>query len=397
MKNTDGPVRILNLIDRVSNVPVCVVWEITLGCNLSCSHCGSRAGAKRRNELSLIECKNIVDQLSELGTREICLIGGEVFARKDWISLVEYIASKNIQCAIQTGGYRFPYPELEDAFQRGLSGIGISIDGFEEVHDSLRGKLGAFSSAMELLEWCRDRSYSVSVNTQISSLNKSDIHKFGESLMEKGVKYWQLQITVPMGNASDNFDICLQPQDLMEIYKRLASVYDKLTSGGLLMMPGNNVGYFGAYEYLWRGPNRGGYYDGCVAGVNGMGIEADGTIKACPSLPKERYSCGNAITDSISQAWKSDGVFDWNRKKDSRNYEGYCAECYYRHTCKAGCTWMSDSLFGRPGNNPYCIYRVEQLLKRNIVEFVEKVDEASSVPFGTGVYRIVQQGVRVNE
>ena len=31
------------------------VWEITLRCNLACSHCGSRAGTARQNELTTDE------------------------------------------------------------------------------------------------------------------------------------------------------------------------------------------------------------------------------------------------------------------------------------------------------------------------------------------------------
>lgn len=157
------------------------------------------------------------------------------------------------------------------------------------------------------------------------------------------------------------------------------------------MMPGNNVGYFGKFEYLWRGPERGGHYHGCVAGINGMGIEADGTIKACPSLPKERYSCGSVKTSSIAEAWHGGDMNDWNRNRENREFEGYCQECYYKDVCRGGCTWMSDSLFGKAGNNPYCIHRVEQLKNRNIMELIEKVQEASNVPFATGRYRIVQK------
>jgi MoaA/NifB/PqqE/SkfB family radical SAM enzyme len=66
--------------------PVYVVWEITLACNLKCVHCGSRAGHARQNELSTAECIEVIEQLAELGTREISIIGGEAFARRDWLT-----------------------------------------------------------------------------------------------------------------------------------------------------------------------------------------------------------------------------------------------------------------------------------------------------------------------
>ena len=57
-------------------VPVHVVWELTLACNLKCSHCGSRAGKRRPDELTTAEALAVVDQLARLGTRELTIIGG---------------------------------------------------------------------------------------------------------------------------------------------------------------------------------------------------------------------------------------------------------------------------------------------------------------------------------
>src|SRR5665213_1978905 len=73
--------------DQRSHVPVHVVWEITLACNLKCGHCGSRAGKRRANELSTSECLDVVRQLAAAGTREITLIGGEAYLRRDWLEI----------------------------------------------------------------------------------------------------------------------------------------------------------------------------------------------------------------------------------------------------------------------------------------------------------------------
>jgi len=50
------------------------VWEITLKCNLACSHCGSRAGATRDNELTTSEALDLVHQI-ERGTGVIVTMG----------------------------------------------------------------------------------------------------------------------------------------------------------------------------------------------------------------------------------------------------------------------------------------------------------------------------------
>lgn len=109
------PARFRNDDDLINYVPVHVVWEITLACNQKCQHCGSRAGKARSDELSTAECLSVVEQLAEMGTREITLIGGEAYLRKDWLEIVRAIRSHGIYCAIQTGGWnldakRYPTP-----------------------------------------------------------------------------------------------------------------------------------------------------------------------------------------------------------------------------------------------------------------------------------------------
>ena len=64
--------------------PGLVVWEITLNCNLKCSHCGSSAGTPRDNELTTEEGLQLCNDLSELDFKGVTLFGGEPFLRNDW-------------------------------------------------------------------------------------------------------------------------------------------------------------------------------------------------------------------------------------------------------------------------------------------------------------------------
>ncbi|MBA3542772.1 MAG: heme biosynthesis protein, partial [Deltaproteobacteria bacterium] len=51
--------------------PAYVVWELTLRCDHACTHCGSRAGVARDDELSTDEALGVVDQLAAMGAREV--------------------------------------------------------------------------------------------------------------------------------------------------------------------------------------------------------------------------------------------------------------------------------------------------------------------------------------
>src|SRR5580698_4230848 len=220
----EGPRRRLSLRDQLDCVPVYVVWEITLACNLKCVHCGSRAGHRRAKELSTSECIDVVRQLAELGTREISIIGGEAFVRKDWLTLVRAIREHGMDCTMQTGAYKLSAAMLEAACDAGLQGVGISIDGLAALHDRLRGVRGSYAEALRVMNDCRRLGLTTSVNTQITATVMPELPALMDVIIEAGAKYWQVQLTVAMGNAVDHDEILLQPYDLASLMPLLADL-----------------------------------------------------------------------------------------------------------------------------------------------------------------------------
>jgi radical SAM protein with 4Fe4S-binding SPASM domain len=384
--------RRVSLRDQIDCVPVYVVWEITLACNLKCLHCGSRAGHKRAAELSTAESLDVVRQLAELGTREISIIGGEAFVRKDWLTLVRAIREHGMDCTMQTGAYKLSAAMLEAAADAGLQGIGISIDGLQPLHDRLRGVRGSYAEALRVMNDCRRLGLTTSVNTQITATVMPELPALMDVIIEAGAKYWQVQLTVAMGNAVDHDEILLQPYDLASLMPLLAELHRRGAERDLVLLPGNNVGYFGPYDALWRGPDRG-HYPGCPAGQNVIGLEADGTLKGCPSLATERYGAGSVRDTPIAELWASHPALQFNRERGTSDLWGHCADCYYAEVCRGGCTWTADSLFGRRGNNPYCHYRVLKLAERGVRERVVQVEAAAQTPFATGLFQLIEEPI----
>src|SRR5215212_10449661 len=160
------PTRYLSSGDRSSLTPVHAVWEITLACDLKCNHCGSRAGKRRSEELSTDECLDLVRQLARMGTREVTLIGGEAYLRRDWLRIIREIRDQGMDCTMQSGGLNLTHDRVKAAVDAGLQALGISIDGLKDVHDELRGVKGSFDAAFEALHSVKKCGLSSSVNTQ---------------------------------------------------------------------------------------------------------------------------------------------------------------------------------------------------------------------------------------
>lgn len=369
--------------------PLIAVWELTLRCDLACRHCGSRAGRARPDELTTAECLDLVDQLADLGTREVAIIGGEAYLRDDWLEILAAIRRRGMLPTMTTGGRGMTRERAEGAARAGLHSASVSVDGEEETHDRLRGVQGSHRAALEGIANLRAAGVPVAANTQINRLSMPELPRVFERLAAAGIRSWQLQLTVAMGRAVDEPDVLLQPYDLVDLFPMLAALVGRAEQAGVDVIAGNNVGYFGPYETILRGRTRKGHSCGCGAGRTTLGIEADGTIKGCPSLSTKSWSGGNVRQTSLRDIWERATPLRYTRDRTRDDLWGYCATCYYADECRAGCTWTGDVLFGRPGNNPYCHHRATQLRRQGLRERVVRVQEAPGESFDNGLFELV--------
>jgi radical SAM protein with 4Fe4S-binding SPASM domain len=327
----------------------------------------------------------------------VTLIGGEAYLRRDWVEIVRSIRGHGMDCTLQTGGLNLTEERIDAAVAAGLQGAGLSIDGLADVHDRLRGVPGSFDAAFNALHLLRERGLPISVNTQITTATVPQLRELMDCLISAGVTSWQVQLTVAMGRAADHPELLLQPYELLELMPLLAELYREGLRRGLLIQPGNNIGYFGPYESLWRGSgDERVHWTSCNAGQNTIGIEADGTIKGCPSLPTSPYAGGNIRDLTLKDIWRTAPELSFTRARSTDDLWGFCRDCYYADVCRAGCTWTAHVLFGRAGNNPYCHHRALELSQQGLRERLVLAEAAPGVPFDHARFELILEPVEGN-
>jgi len=382
--------------------PVYAVWEVTRHCDQPCQHCGSRAGPKLDDELSTEETLEVARSLARLGCRECALIGGEAYLRKDLPRIIEELVAGGVRVVMQTGGRGLTAERATKLKAAGLSGVGVSIDGLGEVHDTLRGNAGSFDAALRALHHARDAGLVITANTQINRLNLHQLEELSRLLRNEGVAVWQVQLTVPMGHAADRPEWLLQPWQMIDVVETLATIQrdaiaEHAQRGGegpvFNVFANNNVGYFGPHEEILRSTPGGisAHWHGCRAGINLVGIEADGVVKACPSLPTTPYDGGNVRDLSLDHLWAHSERVRFARDRDTSELWGFCASCYYADTCRAGCSWTTHCLLGKRGNNPWCYHRATQLRRRGVRERLVQVERAPHTFFDHGRFELVEE------
>lgn len=373
------------------------VWELTLACNLACGHCGSRAGHARPKELATAEALDLVQQLADAGITEVTLIGGEAYLRKDWLEIAAAITRAGMLCTLTTGGLGLSRTTVQRMLDAGIARASVSVDGLEATHDRQRGVPGSFRAALRSLEHLKAVGLPSSANSQLNRLSMRELPALYDALREAGITSWQLAMTVPMGNAVEQRAWLLQPAEFDAVFSVLARVARRARREGVKVMPGNNVGYYGPHERLLRGharPEANVFWQGCGAGMDGLGIEADGTIKGCPSLPTAAYA-GGSIRDAKLTEILERPVLRFNEGAGTAEAEsqlwGRCGQCQYRKLCRGGCSWTAHVFMGKRGNNPYCHHRALTLAKEGLRERVELETPAAGQPFDHGVFRLIEE------
>ena len=85
------------------NILYQVMFELTYTCNERCQHCYID-WTDNRKQLSLLEVKNVIDQLDEMNVASIAFSGGEIFTRSDSVEIIEYASKKNLLVTIFSNG-----------------------------------------------------------------------------------------------------------------------------------------------------------------------------------------------------------------------------------------------------------------------------------------------------
>ena len=351
----------LEILQRLGYYPRFCVWELTLACNMRCKHCGSHAGPKRDDELSLEQCESVADQLAAMRCEKVTLGGGEPTLHPHWADLGRRLSDQGVRVNVLSNGWAWGAGDVERARHARLQNVAFSVDGFEEAHDAVR-KPGSFSRVVAAIDLCVDAGLPTSVVSHVNQHNRKSLRELRSFLAEHGVASWQIQLGVPSGDMRANWDLVVQPDDLLWIVPLVAD----LRMDGVerpIICPADNVGYFGRYEKQLR--DRGAqinFWIGCRAGCQVIGIESNGNVKGCLSLPsamhgRDVFVEGNLVETSLHDVWCRPGAFAFNRDFTIEQLDGFCAVCRYRDICRGGCAWTAYSHTRNRFDNPYCFYR----------------------------------------
>lgn len=174
-------------------------FVLTERCNSRCRYCLCWK-AERRREPSTEETKEVIDSLSNLGTRFINLAGGESLIRNDLEELIAYCSSKGISSVVTTNGHLASFQRVKALHEAGLTCLTWSLDTLEpKLYELIRGvplKPTLRNLQKVLLNQDQFPNMSVGINCVLSRLNMHTIKDLIRFLTDHS-SFIQLQIIHP--------------------------------------------------------------------------------------------------------------------------------------------------------------------------------------------------------
>ena len=335
-------------------VPEFCVWEVTLKCNMRCTHCGSAAGKARENELTVDEGLKIADDLLDLGCRQISFIGGEVFLYKGWENIAQKLSEGGAVVNIITNGFLLGDDQIKQIKHAQLTNVGISVDGMEENHNKIRNVKTAFNRVLKGFERLRKEDIPIGVVTSLLDFNIYDLEPMYNLFVDNNVVVWQIQIATPMGSMAEQKGFVLDPVKVPLITK---FIRDKNLKEEIRIYAGDDIGYYDEHEpYLRKRPGTISLWLGCQAGLRVVGIDSVGNVKGCESIYTDEFIEGNLREESLEEIWCREGNFAYNREFDVSMLTGACAGCDKGELCRGGCRGSCYFTTGSLYENPYCCY-----------------------------------------
>jgi Fe-coproporphyrin III synthase len=352
-----------------------VVWNITHVCNLSCMHCYAHAVKQpREKELTTEEARGVIDDLAGFGSPVILFSGGEPLMRPDLPDLAACAVDKGMRAVISTNGTLITGKKARDLKKIGLSYVGVSLDGMEEVNDHFRQTKGAFTDALAGIRNCQDAGIKVGLRFTINRLNYKEIDAIFDLLEEMDIPRVCFYHLVYAGRGSNLVEQDLSHEEsrtaLDLIIDRTRALHENGKPKEVLTVDNHADGPYVYLRMLRENSPRAGEVlqllkmnEGNSSG-RGIGcISWDGSVHADQFW--RHYTFGNVLERPFSEIWTDLSNPLMAGLKDKKQFvKGRCAACRWLDICGGNFRVRAEAVTGDLwAPDPACYLTDEEISK----------------------------------
>jgi radical SAM protein with 4Fe4S-binding SPASM domain len=277
-----GPGSLLERVVERSDaeaVPLEVLFEITHRCNLPCTHCYLPSHTDE-GELSFAEIEALLDELARAGVLFLTLTGGEVFARRDFLDIVDAAVARGFVVKVLTNGTMISDEAADRLARAGVLEVSISVYGVDaEAHDRVTEQPGSHARTLEGIERLRARGLHVVMKTPVLGANVDSVRGLHALARQQNIPCrFDLAITAKTNGDPGPLALALRHQEML-------SLLTDETLGPELMSSRES-----------DGPSP------CSAGRSYAAIGPTGDVLPCIQMP---VVTGNVRREAFSEIWRN--------------------------------------------------------------------------------------------
>lgn len=352
-----------------------VVWNMTRRCNLKCVHCYAQAvDPDGKDEINTDKAKGIIKDLADYGAPVMLFSGGEPLVRQDLPELAKYATDQGMRAVISTNGTLITKEKAKELKEIGLSYVGISMDGGEEVHDKFRAVPGAYKKAIQGIENCKAEGLKVGLRFTINKRNQGEVPKLFQLLEDLEVPRICFYHLVYSGRGSELIKEDLNHQETRDvvdlIMDKTRELFDKGKEKEVLTVDNHADGPYVWMRLLKEDPERAkevkellSYNEGNNSG-RGIGcISWDGQVHADQFW--RNHTFGNVLERPFSEIWDDPNIELLHKLKDKKAHVGgRCAKCRYLEICGGNFRARAEAYYGDIwAQDPACYLTDEEIAR----------------------------------
>ncbi len=308
-----------------------VAWiEPTDRCNLFCVHCYAQSRLNRNDKgLSTGKWLSIIDELEEIGVKQLVFTGGEPLLRNDLLQLLTHaFLNKNLRhIQILTNASLFTPSPLLDFIAEKEIGVGFSFYSHTAaVHDRMTRTPGSWDKTVQGIKLLVSKKIRPAANIVFTEINEEDVDKTRNFLVSLGLENEDIMsnVVLPTGRGCHS-DYHVKNYD--HLIRKSYALEDRFAPGGWSDYRGT----------CWRGK---------------FAIKADGRLIPCTMC--REIEIGDIRHKKLSEII-DEGAFDsiWDIDVDSTRI---CRECELRYAC-SDCRALTYAFTGNLyAKDPTCPY-----------------------------------------
>ena len=352
-----------------------IVWNMTRRCNLKCVHCYAQAvDPEGQDEISTEQAKTIIKDLADFGAPVMLFSGGEPLVRQDLPELAKFATENGMRAVISTNGTLITKEKARELKEIGLSYVGISMDGGEEIHDKFRGVSGSYKKAIRGIENCKAEGLKVGLRFTLNKRNQGEVPKLFDLLEDLEVPRICFYHLVYSGRGSELIKEDLDHQETRAvvdlIMDRTRALFDKGKEKEVLTVDNHADGPYVYLRMLREDPGRAeevmkllSFNEGNNSG-RGIGcISWDGQVHADQFW--RNHTFGNVLERPFSEIWMDENIELLHKLKDKKKHVGgRCATCRYLDICAGNFRARAEAYYGDEwAQDPACYLTDEEIKK----------------------------------